>query len=343
MSGAASLADRLDRRIADEGPIPVSVYVDAALYDADAGFYTAGGGRAGRRADFLTAPEVGPLFGAVLARAVDSWWDDAGRPDRFVVEEWGAGPGTLARTIVAAAPEVLVAGALRWVQVERAASQRDLHLEHGALASVGPGDVNERVDVVIANELLDNLPFDVIERADDGWREVRVGPRDDTGRFTLVSGGAASGPESEGIGLRLPVASAAGAWVDDVRQRAAHVIALDYGAADAELLARDGAWLRTHVAHEGTADWLRDPGSCDITIDVPIDRLPVTDTMSTQAAFLRRHGIDELVEEGRRVWEASASVGDLAALKARSRVREADALLDPAGMGAFTVLEWRGS
>ena len=77
---AESLADRLDQLIADIGPIPVSVYVEAALYDADAGFYTAGGGQAGRRGDFLTAPEVGPLFGHVIGRALDSWWPASRTP-----------------------------------------------------------------------------------------------------------------------------------------------------------------------------------------------------------------------------------------------------------------------
>jgi hypothetical protein len=52
------------------------------------------------------------------------------------------------------------------------------------------------------------------------------------------------------------------------------------------------------------------------------------------------HGIDALVDEGRRIWEASAGIGDLPALRARSRVREAEALCDPAGMGGFRVLEW---
>ena len=61
-------------------------------------------GRAGRRGDFITSPEVGPLFGAVVARALDAWWAEAGEPDVFTVVEAGAGPGTLARSVLAAAP-----------------------------------------------------------------------------------------------------------------------------------------------------------------------------------------------------------------------------------------------
>src|SRR5690606_25545762 len=120
-------------------------------------FYTGGGG-AGRRRDFLTSPEVGPLFGAVVARALDAWWDEAGRPARFPVVEAGAGPGTLARSVLAARPRC--ADALELVLVERAAVQWATHpdglrsvAELPTAGALGPGPVT-----VIANELLDNLP-----------------------------------------------------------------------------------------------------------------------------------------------------------------------------------------
>ena len=51
----------------------MQAFVDAALYDPGEGFY-ATGGQAGRRGDFITAPEVGPLFGAVVSNAIDHWW-----------------------------------------------------------------------------------------------------------------------------------------------------------------------------------------------------------------------------------------------------------------------------
>ena len=92
------------------------------------------------------------------------------------------------------------------------------------------------------------------------------------------------------------------------------------------------------VARSGRSPW-EDPGSQDITYDVPFDQLP-GGVRSTQAAWLRRWGIDELVDEGRRIWTERAAVADLAALRARSRVREAEALLDSAGLGGFVVAEW---
>jgi hypothetical protein len=46
------------------------------------------------------------------------------------------------------------------------------------------------------------------------------------------------------------------------------------------------------------------------------------------------------VEEGRRVWTESAAAPTLAAMKMRSRISESEALLDPTGLGNFTVLQW---
>ncbi|MCY4663057.1 MAG: hypothetical protein OXC00_00165, partial [Acidimicrobiaceae bacterium] len=85
--GDDRLGARIARRIEARGPIPVSEYVEACLYDPAGGFYMRpGGGRAGGRSGhFLTAPEVGPLFGAVLARALDGWWAELGEPEPFTV------------------------------------------------------------------------------------------------------------------------------------------------------------------------------------------------------------------------------------------------------------------
>src|SRR6478736_5676691 len=97
------LEQLLVAHITANGPIGFDEYQANALYATDLGFYQRGGG-AGRRRDFLTSPEIGPLFGAVVARALDTWWVGLGRPDPYVVVEAGAGPGTLARSVLAATP-----------------------------------------------------------------------------------------------------------------------------------------------------------------------------------------------------------------------------------------------
>jgi len=342
----------------------VSEYVKACLYDSAGGFYTRpGGGRAGGRSGhFLTAPEVGPLFGAVLARALDSWWSELGEPDPFTVIDWGAGPGTLARTVLAAEPGCRAAGALRLVLVELSPAQRDLHPEHPLVTSLPrmseafPQGVP--AGVVVANELLDNIPFDVVRRTAGGWEELRVTVEDGaSGRFSLVATPASpelvTGLPEVAAGVRVPVQRAARSWVAEARKvlGRGRILALDYGAATDALAERAGrsddpaaglGWLRTHRDHDDGRRWLAEPGSCDITADVALDQVQADHPaeVCTQAEFLSAHGIDELVAEGRAEWTERAGVGDLAALRARSRTREAEALLDPAGMGAFNVLLW---
>ena len=168
---SADLRRALCAHVAEVGPIGFDEFVDHALYAPGHGFYQRGGG-AGRRRDFLTSPEVGPLFGAVLARALDGWWAELGRPDPFVVVEAGAGPGTLARSVRAAAPAC--GDALDLVLVEVGQAQWAMHPEGvrtldalPAPGALGPGPV-----VVLANELLDNLPFALVERTATGFGRV---------------------------------------------------------------------------------------------------------------------------------------------------------------------------
>jgi SAM-dependent MidA family methyltransferase len=321
--------------------VPFSEFMAQALY-GPAGFYTSGG-RAGRRGDFITSPEVGPLFGAVVARFLDAEWARLGRPDPFTVVDAGAGPGALARGVLAAAPEC--GGALRYVCVEIAEHQHAHHpdgVESRTTLPDGPF-----TGVIIANELLDNLPFRLAVN-DGGWREAFVVTLPDGRLVEQLSAPfdplPAVLPEAAALGARAPLQDAARAWVDDARSRlsAGTVLVIDYMTpTTAELAAgpwRD--WLRTYRRHERGGHYLADPGTQDITTEVAIDQLPEPDTVRTQAQWLQLHGIAELVDEGKRHWEQHAARPDLAAMKMRSRVSESEALLDPAGLGAFTVTEW---
>ena len=96
-------------------------------------------------------------------------------------------------------------------------------------------------------------------------------------------------------------------------------------------------WLRTYRRHQPGGPPLEQPGDQDITSVVAVDQLaavrpPVSDR--SQADWLAAHGIDALVDEARAAWRARAAIGDLDAMKARSRVHEADALRDPDGTRA---------
>jgi SAM-dependent MidA family methyltransferase len=326
------------------GPVPFERFMELALYGAE-GFYTrADGGSAGRRGDFITSPEVGPLFGAVIARYLDAEWDRIGRPDPFTVVDAGAGPGTLARAVLAAAPRC--ADALRYVAVEISTPQRARHPDGVESVASMPESVFD--GVVIANELLDNLPFRLAV-FDNGWREAFVVVGAD-GRFVEVLSAPLDPvppqlPATGAFGSRAPLIARAAAFVDQARSvvRTGSVLAIDYATPITAMLAgrpyRD--WLRTYRGNERGDHYLAAPGSQDITVDVPIDQLPEPDAVRTQAQFLQLWGIEEMVAEGKRIWEEQAARPGLEAMKMRSRISESEALLDPAGLGGFLVAEWR--
>ena len=337
-------ADEIRAEIEANGPIPFERFMELALY-GEFGFYMrVDGGSAGRRGDFITSPEVGPLFGAVLARFLDAEWERTGRPDPFTVVDAGAGPGTLARSILAARPACV--DALRYVAVEVSPAQRDRHPE-GIVSSIdlpgGPID-----GVVLANELLDNLPFRLAV-FDNGWREASVDV-DRDGRFVEVLARPLDPVPAHlaghpAPGARAPLIDRAATWVGAARDllRTGSVVTIDYGVPrTAELAMRPWReWLRTYRSNERGGHYLATPGAQDITIDVPFDQLPEPDSVRSQTQFLQRWGIDDLVAEGVRVWTEQAARPGLEAMRMRSRVAESEALLDPAGLGNFIVAEWR--
>lgn len=341
-----SAADAVRSAIAGSGgALRFDRYLDEILY-GPAGFYTSGGA-AGRRGDFITSPEVGPLFGALLARAIDSWWIELGRPADFRVFDMGAGPGTLARSILAAAPEALIEPS-RYVAVETSAAQRARHPD--GIVSVPELPEGQLSGVVIANELFDNLPFRLLV-FDDGWREAWVVDSGEPSEILrpLDTRPPVALPPVAALGARLPWQERAGDLVTDVLDRLdGRLVVIDYAVpTTVELASRPWReWLRTYAGQERGGHYLRRVGEQDVTNDVCIDQLVVVagepDALRTQAQFLGRWGIDELVEEGRRVWEAEAARPGLRAMRMRSRISEAAALLDPNGLGAFMVLEWRG-
>ena len=109
VSGLAS--DRIAQLIHREGPITFDVFMEAALY-GQGGFFASGGGSGRAGSDFITSPHVGSLFGVCVARALDRYWSELGRPDPLLVVDAGVATASSPRRVARPA-RVLGGAALR--------------------------------------------------------------------------------------------------------------------------------------------------------------------------------------------------------------------------------------
>jgi hypothetical protein len=224
------------------------------------------------------------------------------------------------------------------------AAQRALHpsgVESTADLPDGPID-----GVVIANELLDNLPVPaarVRRHVARGTRHgaARPAPR---GARAVARRGPRGCPRAP-HGARVPW-QAVGGRLGRRRPRRLR----DGDACCASTTSRRPPselagmpwreWLRTYRGHERGGHYLAQPAEQDVTTQVALDQLPPPDAVRTPGAVPAAVGDRRPGRRGSRRLGGRRSAPTVAAMKMRSRVREAEALLDPAGLGAFLAVEW---
>jgi len=353
----AALVELLRRRIEAEGAITFHDYMEAALYHPQHGYY-ASRRPVGREGDYLTSPEVHPIFGALVGKQLLQFWQLLGEPAAFGVIEQGAGTGRLARDILrwAARREAAFARALRYRIVEISASlraQQQATLE-GAGEIAWLDELPAAIEgCVLSNELLDSFPVHRVTREGGDLTEVYVSYRD--GRFVeerraLSTERIAAYFDALGIapgeGCACEVNLNAVDWMERVGRalRRGFALTFDYGYEVTELYApwrRDGTLL-CFYRHNASADPYARIGKQDMTAHVDFTTLQRVGTecgvevagFTTQSRFLANLGIGAGVDA-----VAKESPGALEEYYARRRAVQE--LIDPAGLGRIRVLAQR--
>lgn len=319
-------SERVARTIGEEitaagGSISFAEYMQRVLYSPGLGYYVAGNRKFGAGGDFVTAPEVSPLFGNILARqCAETLRTVAGSE----ILEFGAGSGVLAVTVLRRL-ETLNALPERYLILEVSAElqqrQRQRVLDEIpdlAKRVIWISEVPEEFcGVMIANEVADALPFERFQIRDGQICQQRVTLRDNQLAIsiepapellrTAVTEIQTNIGMSFAEGYTSEVSLGLGAWVTDFcqRLRCGTVFIFDYGLSQREYYAADRStgWLRCHYQHYAHENPLLFPGIQDITTWVDFSTVAKAAAAAgvaiagyvTQANFLLSGGIDEEV------------------------------------------------
>lgn len=305
----------VDAIAAASGWISFARYMELALYTPGLGYYAGGSRKFGAEGDFVTAPEMTPLFGRALARQVAQILQ-ASAPE---VIEVGAGSGRLAVDLLSAldalgcAPQryriLELSGELRARQAATLADDAPQFLERVEWLDRLP----ERISgCLVANELLDAMPTHTVRWGEDFVLEIGVGvdahgdligverPADETLRLAAQAV-PVSAPYCGEIGL------AARAWVAEIAERleCGAMLLIDYGVSAHELYhpQRNGGTVRCHYRHTVHDDAFWHPGLTDITSHVDFSAVAEAgfaaglDVLgyASQANFLLNCGVGELL------------------------------------------------
>src|SRR5215471_1573683 len=354
---ARAHSERLKVRVREEidrssGWIPFARYMDLALYAPGLGYYAAGATKFGAAGDFVTAPEMTPLFARALATQVAAILAASKRRE---ILELGGGSGRLAADLLVAlaSRDVLPS---RYAILEpspdlrsrqRTTITRDAaaHLARVQWIDALPDSID---GVVIANEVLDAMPAHLIARTADAWLERGVEWDVESAAFEWADREAGARLEAiaaqrfpKGTDYLSEINPAAEALTEDIGRRlvCGAVLVVDYGFPAAEYYhpQRDQGTLMCHYRHRAHADPFIWPGLTDITTHVDFTAIAHAGEraglsvagFAAQATFLLGCGI----------LDALAAVGSpdsVAYMKAAAPVQK---LLSPAEMGElFKVL-----
>ena len=317
LAHSARLLESIRARIAESGGwLPFAAYMELALYAPGLGYYASGSAKLGASGDFVTAPEMTPLFGRALARQLAGVLDETGGD----VLELGAGSGRLALDLLREL-EALERLPARYLILEvspdlRARQRALLQREAPALLSrVAWLDAlpDALTGVVLGNEVLDALPVRLLYRAPSGefergvvWREGLAWEDRPLLEEPWRTWTAAL-PDTGGY--LTEVCPAAAALVASLGERLRHgmLLFLDYGFPAAEYYhpQRHMGTLKVHYRHHSLDDPFHLPGLSDITAHVDFSAVAGAATnagldllgYTSQGNFLLNGGLLDLLGE----------------------------------------------
>ncbi|HYH93944.1 MAG TPA: SAM-dependent methyltransferase [Candidatus Saccharimonadales bacterium] len=350
------LEARIREEIARTGPMPFARFMDLALYDPTGGYYRAATARPGRDGDFVTAPELHPIFGASLAVAADQIRQRLGDPRPFTIREYGAGSGALARALLDELRRLAPHAELRYEPVEvdeRRVGELTATLAEAGLADrLAPPSVAPIDGLLLANEVLDALPVHRVRQRGRELMELAVdlGPHDAFVEREVEPSTPALAARlvAEGIelvdGQTAEICLALDAWVATAAAglRRGVLLCIDYGAPATELYdpirRRDGT-LRAYVRQQVHADPYRHVGRQDLTAHVDVTAVE----RAAHAAGLRTIGVttqaEALMGLGIEARLQAVQADPATSFEAYTLLRASlKRLLDPAAMGRFGVM-----
>ncbi len=303
--------------VRSEGSIDFSRFMELALYAPGLGYYSAGKFKFGAAGDFVTAPELSPLFARCLARQCRQIMTPLGRCD---ILEAGAGSGRLAAELLLAL-EAQRCLPVNYFIIELSADLRERQRDYLKLQAP---HLFPRVQwlnalpaggfrgVILGNELLDSMPVARFRVKENGVAQLAVGWQDPG--FLWCEQPAAEPIVRRVEPLRLPVGYVseinfrAEAWVASVADmlEAGALLLIDYGFPRAEFYhpERMQGTLMCHYRHRAHGDPLILTGLQDITAHIDFTAIAEAGDnaglsvlgYTTQADFLFATGLAEFVE-----------------------------------------------
>ena len=326
MEHSKLLGSKIATEIASQGGwIAFSRYMEMALYEPGMGYYSAGAHKLGAGGDFITAPELSPLFGAAIVSTILPVLEGLkaqGLPAKIL--EFGAGTGKLAESILTRLNDLgFQLDGYDIIEISPDLTQRQqerLHkltaeLELSTKCSWLSSLTENFKGVILANEVIDAIPCDAIIYQNGFWYWCGVSFAEDkffwkTGKpveQALLPESLLSGNFSEGYVTELH--PQANAWI---RQIAKHLdaglfLTFDYGFPESEYYhpQRIEGTLMAHHRHHAIQDPFYLPGLCDLTTHVEwaqIARSALAENvddvyLTNQAAFLLDAGIGDIALE----------------------------------------------